>query len=195
MTNESVDRVLGVVSEDVEVLKDALDEVRQRCIQRHNETIAGGQHLSSAVQLDLADERVRSAKRRATPQGRMDSVEQEHRGERPSPVAVSLDGQCDTHCRSIRDRLEAYDRKVESLDDNELRRVELERKNIENIQQLQECVEEMTRRTKRVKHTLEHAHQTASTAASSSSPPRPPLHAAPYQVQPQQPQGQPPGHL
>ena len=30
-TNESVDRVFGVVRKDLEVLKDALDEVRQRC--------------------------------------------------------------------------------------------------------------------------------------------------------------------
>ena len=51
----------------------------------------------------------------------MDSVEQGHGGEHPSPVAVSSEGQCDFHCRTIRDRPEAYDRKVESLDDNELR--------------------------------------------------------------------------
>ena len=73
--------------------------------------------------------------------------------------------------------------------------MELNRKNIEDIQQLREFVEEMTRRTKPIKRTLEHAHHTASTAASSSPPLPPPLHSAPYQVQPQQPQGQPPGHL
>ena len=140
VTNESVDRVVGVVRKDLEVLQHALDEVLQRCVQRRDETTAGIQRLSSVVQSDLADERVKNAKRWATLEGRMDSVEQGNGGERPSPVAVSSEGQCDTRCCSIRDRLEAYDRKVGSLDDNELRRVELDRKNIEDIQQLQECV-------------------------------------------------------
>ena len=121
VTSESVDWVVGIVREDVEVLKDALDEVRQRCVPRHNEKTAEIQQLSSAVQSDLADERVKNAKRWATLEERMDSVEQRHGRERPSAVAVSSEGQYDTHCRSIRDRLGAYDRKFESLDDNELR--------------------------------------------------------------------------
>ena len=177
------------------MLKDALDEVRQRCVQRHHKTTAEIQQLSSAVQSDLADERGRNAKRWATLEGQMNAVEQGHRGECPSPVAVSSEGQCDTDCRSLWNSLESYDRKVESLDDNELRRDELDRRNIEDIHQLQECVEEMTRRIKRIEHTLEHAHHTASTAASSSPPPPPPPPAAPYHAQPDRPQGQPRGHL
>ena len=57
VTNESVDRVVGVVRKDVEALKDALDEVRQRCVQRHDELTAEIQQLSSAVQSDLAEKR------------------------------------------------------------------------------------------------------------------------------------------
>ena len=128
-----------------------------------------------------------NAKRWATLEVRIESVEQGHGGERPSPVALSSEGQCYTHCRSIRDRSEAYDSKIESLDNNELRQVELDRKTIEDIQQLQECVEEMNRQTKRIEHTLEHTYHTAPTAASSSPAPPPPAHAAPYEVQPQQP--------
>ena len=66
VTNESVDRVVAVVRKDLEVLKDALDEVRERCVQRHHETIARIPQLSSAMQSDLADGRVKNAKRWAT---------------------------------------------------------------------------------------------------------------------------------
>ena len=88
VTNESMDRVVGVFWKDLELLMDALDEVRQRCVRRHDETTAGIQQLSSAVQSDLAEERVKNAKRWATLEGRMDSVEQGHGGECPSPVAT-----------------------------------------------------------------------------------------------------------
>ena len=106
---------------------------------------------------------------------------------------MSSKGQCETHCQSLHDRLAAHDRKIESLDDNEIRRAELDRRNVKDIEEVQGRVEEISRKNQRFETVMQPAiHTVLSTPMPPPTRPQWEQNMGQGQGLPAQPQQQPP---
>ena len=145
VTKDAMEMAAQGIRNKVTAVQQQQAAAERQCGQRHSQTEYTDVCLrDKRVQTHMTDEQVKNARRWATVENIMEILENGHGMERPSPDAISSKEQCDTHCQLLHDRLAAHDRKIESLDDNEIRRAELDRRNIKDIEELQERVEEIS---------------------------------------------------
>ena len=150
VTKDAMDMAVQEIQNEVTAVQQTKAAADRRCGQQHSQTEYVDFCLRvERVQTDMTDEQVKNARRWATVENRMERLENGHGMERPSLDAVSSKGQCDTHCQSLHHRLAAHNWKIESLDDNEIRRAELDRRNIKDIEELQGRVEQISRKNQR----------------------------------------------